>query len=195
MHVPVPGQVRSSSLCSLRIRWRFTNSFLLCFSCCLLAHPAAGLPWAGYLGEGLGGRARELGGDFSSFILFTLFGGWAAAMGPGRLRLASCGVLNREHQSSSPGCFAARASTCQEIIQRCPSLAGAGTWGLLAPQLPQASAAPADGLAPFLPQFPLMEKQTWNCRILNLSFFFEFKERGAMVALRWALDNDASTYQ
>lgn len=116
----------------------------------------------------MGGRARELGGDFSSFILFILFGGWAAATGPGRLRLASCGVLNREHQSFSPGCFAARASTCQEIIQRCPSLAGAGTWGLLAPRLPQASAAPADGLAPFLPQFPLGEKQTWNCRILNL---------------------------
>lgn len=154
VQIPFPWQVRWSPLFRVH-QIHFKNSFLLCFSCCLLAHLAAGLSWVGYLREGWE-DVLWAWREFTFFFYFTYFGGWSAAMGLGHLHLASCSVLNRDHQSFFLSCFATRRSTCQEIIHWYPSLAGAGTWRLLAPQLPQASGAPRAGL--FLPQFHLVEK-------------------------------------
>lgn len=161
VQIPFPQLVRRSSLFPAH-QAHFKNSFLLCFSRCLLAHLAAALSWAEYLREGWEVVLWAWRGFLFFFFFFSLyfiyFLGWSAAMGLGHLHLASFSVLNREHQSFSLSCFAARPSTCQEIICWYPSLAGAGTWRLLAPRLPQASGAPRAALLAFLPQFHLVQK-------------------------------------
>jgi len=146
LQVPFPWQLRRSAL-SPAHQGHFKNSFLLCFSCCLLARLALGCHGQETSEEGRG-MCCELRGNFTFFILFIF---WA---GLGHLHLASRSVPHREHQSLS--CCAAQPFMCQEIIHQCLSSAAAGTWRLLAPRLPRALGAPRAGL--FLPPFHLVEK-------------------------------------